>query len=244
MPVETSIIIRTKNEEKWLGKVLEMLLAQTYEDFEIILVDSGSTDRTLEIAKRFPVKIFKIPQESFSYPYALNYGIEKSEAEKFIVIISGHSIPILKTWLEDGIKNFAGHDNLMGIYGFTRAMPGAGLCDRFFDLFWNGFKKRKRYVVSKSGTGIMGFTNALIRKDLWEKRRFNEKYGLGGEDEDWSSYWFGRRYIAIRDDKFTVRHSHNLGPIGWYRQFQYWKSLKKPQPFQQLSFRRDSARRS
>ena len=108
--IETSIIIRTRNEEKWLGRVLEMLFKQTYKNFEVILVDSGSNDQTLEIAEKHSVKIFKIPQEKFSYPYALNYGISKSEALKFIVIISGHSLPISHTWLSDGIKNFKQYD--------------------------------------------------------------------------------------------------------------------------------------
>jgi glycosyltransferase involved in cell wall biosynthesis len=77
--IETSIIIRTRNEEKWLGRVLEALFGQTYKNFEVILVDSESSDRTLEIAKKFPVKIFNILQKDFSYPHALNYGIEKTK---------------------------------------------------------------------------------------------------------------------------------------------------------------------
>lgn len=47
-----SIIIRTKNEEKYLGQVLEMIKRQTYRDFAIIIVDNCSSDKTLEIAKK------------------------------------------------------------------------------------------------------------------------------------------------------------------------------------------------
>jgi glycosyltransferase involved in cell wall biosynthesis len=251
MSIETSVIIRTKNEEKWLGVVLDMLFKQTYKNFEVILVDSGSRDRTLEIGRKFPVKIFEIPQEKFSYPYALNYGIEKSEAEKFVVIISGHSIPISDTWLECGIKNFTKYDKLMGVYGFTRAMPGAGLCDKFFDFIWSlprfawhVFGREAKFVVLKNRMGVMGFTNAIVRKDLWEKRNFNEDYGQGGEDKDWADYWFRRGCIAVLDEKFTVRHSHNLGLAGWYRQFKHWKSISNPQPFKPLFFRRDPAHKS
>jgi hypothetical protein len=92
--------------------------------------------------------------------------------------------------------------------------------------------------------GVMGFTNAIIRRDLWEKRKFNQDYGQGGEDSDWANYWFQQGYVAVLDEKFTVRHSHNLGPVGWFRQFQHWKSIACPRPFKPLSFRGDATHRS
>lgn len=53
--METGIIIRTKNEERWIGKCLEKIFKQTYKNFEVVIVDSGSTDKTLEIAGKFRV---------------------------------------------------------------------------------------------------------------------------------------------------------------------------------------------
>ncbi len=249
---EVSIIIRTRNEEKWLGVVLGRIFNQTYKSFEVIIIDSESSDKTLEIAKKFPVKIFKILQKDFSYPYALNYGISKASASsKFIVIISGHSIPISRAWLKDGIENFKRYEKIMGVYGFVKAMPGASICDKIVGLFWRmarpwryGFGKDGRYIIEKAGMGVMGFTNAIILKELWEKRKFNEEYGMGGEDGDWADFWFKRGKKAIRDVRFTVYHSHNLGPIGWYRQFQYWRSLSRPQPFKFLSHRKEKTHSS
>jgi rhamnosyltransferase len=43
-----SFVIRTKNEEKFIGKVLDLLQKQTYQNFEIIIVDSGSTDLVVQ----------------------------------------------------------------------------------------------------------------------------------------------------------------------------------------------------
>ena len=102
MKPETSIIIRTKNEEKWLGECLKKLREQTYSDFEIIVVDSGSTDWTLEIAKKSDARIVQIKPEEFSYPFALNVGCRHATATEYFVILSGHSLPISRTWLEDG----------------------------------------------------------------------------------------------------------------------------------------------
>ena len=245
MEVETSIIIRTKNEERWLGVVLKKISQQTYKKFEVIIVDSGSTDQTLEIAGRFGVKIFRIPPENFSYPYALNYGIERSSAGKYIVIISGHSVPVSETWLEDGLNNFSRYEKIMGVYGFLRALPGTGFWDKFF-LNWRYFFRRlvilgkyRNFLVYSGKMGVMGFTNAVILRELWNKRIFNEDYGAGGEDGEWANYWFIRGYRAVKDEKFTVFHSHNLGLLEWYRQYRYWKALVRPRPFnpKELDFR-------
>ena len=100
--LETSIIIRTKNEERYLEHVLLMLKKQTYKNFETVIVDDNSTDKTLEIAKKYNCKIVKIPEGKFNYPYACNFGIRESIGE-YIVFISGHSIPINTKWLENGL---------------------------------------------------------------------------------------------------------------------------------------------
>lgn len=240
---ETSIIIRTKNEGEWLEVVLENIFNQTYKNFEVIIIDSGSKDKTLEIAKRFPVKVFEIPAKDFSYPYALNYGINRAEATKYIIILSAHSIPVSNTCLEDGLNNFRKYKNIMGVYGFLKPLPRATFWDRFFmsglDFLRQIFDKSEQMIIDKDAMGVMGFTNAIILKELWNKKNFNEDYGLGGEDVEWAKYWFNKGYRAIKDRRFTVKHSHNLGLFGWYKQFQYWKSLGAPHSFNSLKFRKD-----
>lgn len=243
--IETSIIIRTKNEEKWIGIVLEKLFRQSYQNFEIIIVDSGSKDSTLENAKKFPVKIFQISPDKFSYPYALNYGILQTSANKYIVIMSAHSLPISDNWLQDGLKDFENFKQVAGVYGFLKPLPNASFADK---LIMNGLNfirrllsRQQRYIIRQPGMGVLGFTNAIIRKDLWNNRRLNEEYGAGGEDGEWASYWLQKGYIVVKDWKFSVYHSHNLGFLGWYKQFYYWKSLTNPKPFEPLLFRKDKA---
>lgn len=238
--IETSVIIRTKNEEKWIGKVLDRLFEQTYKNFEIIVVDSGSIDKTLDIVKKYPIKLFQIKPEEFTYPYALNYGCDKSNASKYIVFLSAHSLPLSKDWLESGVENFS-NNKVLGAYGMMQALPDGTIWEK---LIFNSFLVKLRMAFNykkefyESGMGIMGFTHAIIRKDLWKKRKFNEEYALGGEDEEWSRYWFSRGYIAIKDAKFSVAHSHGLGLKDLIAQYKYWQSLNKPQKFKKLEFRK------
>ena len=77
MKPKISIVIRTKNEERWILKCLEQIKKQTFRDFEIILVDNNSTDQTVQKATIAGVKkIFVI--KNFLPGKALNLGIKKS----------------------------------------------------------------------------------------------------------------------------------------------------------------------
>src|SRR3989344_667142 len=137
MTPETAIIIRTKNEERWIGECLRRLQNQTYRDFEIVVVDSGSTDRTLVIIGQYDVRLFHIPPEDFSYPYALNHGCERAQAAKYLVMLSAHSLPISDTWLQDGINGFV-HDRVMGVYGGIRALPDGSVWEKLLWHKWSG----------------------------------------------------------------------------------------------------------
>jgi len=238
--METSILIRTKNEQKWLSVVLQKLKQQTYKNFDIIIVDSGSTDNTLNIAKRYTKHILHIKQKNFSYPYALNIGCEYAHATKYLVMLSAHSVPISNTWLQDGIDDFT-NDEIVGVYGNVWALPDATTWEKILFNKWIGqleIKFNRKNIIYKQKIGVLGFTNAIIRKDLWDKYHFDESYGAGGEDGQWAGYYLEKGYKIIADSKFAVYHSHNLGIRGLYKQYKNWKSLTKPQDFEQLKFRK------
>ena len=74
-----SIIIRTKNEERWISSCLESVYSQTYQNIEVILVDNYSTDKTVEKAKKFPIKLVKI--KNFTPGRAINKGILASKGD-------------------------------------------------------------------------------------------------------------------------------------------------------------------
>lgn len=55
-----SLIIRTKNEERWISSCLRSIFDQTFKSFEVIIVDNCSTDQTVRRAKEFPVRVVSI----------------------------------------------------------------------------------------------------------------------------------------------------------------------------------------
>ncbi len=242
MEIETSIIIRTKNEEKWVGEVLRRLEEQTYQDFEVIVIDSGSKDNTLKIVKKSPkVTLLQIPPQDFSYPYALNYATERSKGEKYICILSAHSVPLKETFLEQGIKDLGIDQSVFGAYGMWRAHKDSTFWDKFFIWFFEKiFILGNPLIYKKSRGGILQFTNALFKREFWEKRKFDERYGAGGEDQEWAEYWIAKGYKVVLDKNLGVYHSHYLSLWGWIRQYIEWKKELKPAPFKPLKFRKSA----
>ena len=89
-----SIIIRTYNEGKYLAKVLESIQNQSFEgNFKIIVIDSGSTDNTLQIAETYKCKTVHIKKEQFSFGRSLNYGCDAATGD-LLIFISAFVSPI------------------------------------------------------------------------------------------------------------------------------------------------------
>jgi len=227
--MKTSIIIRTKNESQFIGTVLDKLATQTEKDFEVIVVDSGSEDKTLEIVNSYKdklnLKLFNIPPEKFTYPYALNYGC-KNALGKFLVFVSGHSVPLNEHWLKAGLDDFE-NDNVGGVYGPVYPLKNASFWEKLLYGASNIIKRKKK-VIKRAGMGVGGNTNAIIPQNLWVKYHFDEKnYWDGGEDGDWAKHFFDEGYVMIFEPKFAIFHSHGFGLVRFIKQYIHWYKLAK-----------------
>ena len=123
-----SIIIRTKNEERWIVPCLKSIFSQTYKNFEIIIVDNYSTDKTIEKAKQFKIsKILKI--KKFFPGKAINMGIKSSKGD-YVVILSAHAIPTNNLWLEKFVKAIEEDEKFAGVYGRQEPMSFSSPSDK------------------------------------------------------------------------------------------------------------------
>ena len=117
--LKASIIVRTRNEEFWIGHCLEAIFLQEFDSFEVILVDNNSIDNTIKVAQRYPIsKIVNI--DNFLPGKALNDGIRASAGD-YIVCISSHCVPKDKNWLRNLYDNFNNNKKIAGVYG--RQLP-------------------------------------------------------------------------------------------------------------------------
>lgn len=174
-----SIVIRCYNEADHLGKLLHGISEQTMDDYEVVLVDSGSTDGTLELAKSFPVdKIEHIPPKEFSFGRALNYGCEAANGE-FCVIASAHVYPRRDDWLEELLEKFE-NDDVALIYGKQRGNDVTTFAEN--QIFKQWFPE---HDIDRQEHPFCNNANAAIRRSVWEEFPYDERI-TGLEDVDWA----------------------------------------------------------
>ena len=114
---KASIIILTKNEEKNVGACLDAVYAQKVDfDFEVVVVDSGSTDRTLEIVRATPARVFEIPPQDFDHGATRQYGAEQARGQ-FVVTLVADATPVDDRWLAEILAPFDANPQLAGVYG-------------------------------------------------------------------------------------------------------------------------------
>ena len=115
--MKISVVIRTLNEEKYLEELLLKIRSQEISnlEMEIVIIDSGSTDRTIEIAKKYQCRITYITKEEFTFGRSLNLGSEYATGD-ILIYISGHCIPINNKWLIKLIDPIINH-NAGYVYG-------------------------------------------------------------------------------------------------------------------------------
>ena len=116
---KVSIIVRTYNEERWIAHCLEAIFSQDFDNFEVIIVDNSSSDYTVKVANRYPVRTI-INIDKFIPGKAINDGIRASTGN-YIVCISAHCIPKDDQWLSNLYNNFKDNQKLAGVYG--RQLP-------------------------------------------------------------------------------------------------------------------------
>lgn len=199
---EISIIIRTKNEERWISHSLSMLFNQDFKDFEVILVDNKSTDHTVEVAKRFPIKKI-VNIENFSPGHAINEGIRVSSGN-YIVCLSAHCVPKSTLWLTQLLSNFADNPKLAGVYGRQLPVSFTSAVDKRDLLIVFGLDRRiqiKDYFFHNA--------NSMIRRDIWETLPFDENV-TNIEDRVWGKAVIDARYQIIYDPLAEVYHHHGL----------------------------------
>ena len=173
---------------------------QTLKDFEVILVDNNSTDKTVEKAHLAGVKIFLI--KKFLPGKALNLGIKNSQGE-YIVCLSAHCIPTNKNWLKNLIKNFELEKNVAGVYGRQEPMEFSRDADKR-DLFLVFGLDRKVQIRDS----FFHNANSIIKKSVWNKIKFDEKIS-NIEDRLWGEKVIQSGYKLIYEPSKCISSSRN-----------------------------------
>jgi glycosyltransferase involved in cell wall biosynthesis len=176
--MKVSVIIRSYNEADHIERLMLGLRAQALQPHEVILVDSGSTDATVEIARRYGAKVVSIDKAEFTFGRALNRGIATAEGD-VCVFPSAHIYPVYDTWIQKLAAPFM-DERVVLAYG--RQVGGER----------NKFSEHRifsRWFPAESALPQRGYfcnnANCAIRRSAWEKQPYDETL-TGLEDLAWA----------------------------------------------------------
>jgi glycosyltransferase involved in cell wall biosynthesis len=206
-----SIVIRACNEEKHIGQLLEGIAGQSLKDLEIILVDSGSTDRTIEITSRFPVQVVHIQPEDFTFGYSLNQGIAHSRGE-MIVIASAHVYPVYPDWLECLLAPFTDPQVAL-TYGKQRGNSLNKFSEQ--QIFHHWYPDQSQHHQPYP---FCNNANAAIRRSVWESFHYDETLP-GLEDLEWARRIMAKGYSLSYVAEAEVIHLHEETPRAVYNRY-------------------------
>jgi rhamnosyltransferase len=195
-----TVIMRSKNSADTIGQALSALFAQRCRDFELLVVDSGSTDRTLEIVRRYPARLIEIAPTDYYPGPVLNLAIAESRSE-IVVFQNSDVVPLTADALGALLAPF---DDPAVQAAFARQVP------RPEAHTW----VRRDYAAAFPATGDApswlpySLPFAAMRKSAWRTRPFYSD-AWGSEDTEWGAWArrAGHRIVYAPDAQ--VMHSHN-----------------------------------
>jgi len=206
-----SIVIRAYNEEEHIGRLLTGISHQNIKDVQVILVDSGSQDATVQIASQYPVKIVNIAPQEFTFGRSLNLGIGQADAD-FVVLASAHVYPVYPDWLEQMLKPFE-NPRVALTYGKQRGSATTAFSELQIFKTWY-----PDYANPHQSTPFCNNANAAIRRDLWEQNPYDETLP-GLEDLAWGQWAFDQNYLLAYTPEAEVIHVHNESTGGIFNRY-------------------------
>lgn len=208
---DCSIIIRAYNEEKHIRRLLTGIAEQTVKNVQVILVDSGSTDRTIEETNGFLLEVVNIPPEEFTFGHSLNVGIEHARAD-LIVMASAHVYPVYPDWLETLLAPFK-EKNVALTYGKQRGSETSHFSERQIFHTWY-----PEHSVTQQSFPFCNNANAAIRRALWQFHPYDETLP-GLEDLAWAKWAQESGSSICYVAEAEVIHVHNESTAGIFNRY-------------------------
>ncbi|NJK59135.1 MAG: glycosyltransferase family 2 protein [Oscillatoriales cyanobacterium SM2_1_8] len=200
--MRVSVIVRCCNEERDIGRLLAGILRQR-GDFEpeIVVVDSGSTDRTLEVVGRYPTKVVHIPQAAFSFGRSLNWGCAAATGE-ILAIASAHVYPVYDDWLQQLVTPLLANPQIALVYGKQRGDKDTQFSEHRIFARWF-----PEVSTPWQTHPFCNNANAALRRSLWAQLPYDETL-TGLEDLAWAKAVLALGYGVAYQAEAEVVHRH------------------------------------
>lgn len=220
--VLVTVVIPTKNGGPLLDRVLSSIFSQQAPwAFEVLVVDSGSTDETLTIARKYPrLRLIQIEPAEFGHGKTRNLAVESAKGE-YVAMLTQDALPSSSSWLVELLKPVLEDDRVAGVFGRHIAYPESSVFTRYeLEQHFAGFTRypvielddRQRYLTDEGYRQLLYFfsdNNALLRRSVWEQIPYPEVDFA--EDQAWACKIVEAGYRKAYSHNAAVYHSHEYG---------------------------------
>ncbi|HYG23553.1 MAG TPA: glycosyltransferase [Verrucomicrobiae bacterium] len=200
-----SIIVRSFNEAWALRETLPALQEQEYRKWELIVIDSGSSDGSVELIQRARPRYFiQIKPEEYNPSRVMNLGMKLTSSD-FAIFLNADATPQNSNWLRplvDGLQD----PRIAAVFG--KQIPRPGCRAVFAHDYERCFGPSRE---SAQWEHFFSMANSGIRKDVWSQRGFLEAMQYS-EDDEYTRWCCAQGYRVLYVPESVVMHSHNYSP--------------------------------
>jgi len=209
--MDVSIIILTKNAGEGFATLLQRLSSQKFDgNYEIIVIDSGSTDGTLEIASSFRVKTVRIKPEEFHHGRTRNLGAEQA-SRSVLVYITQDALPLHDDWLHKLTADLKDPQVAM-VVGRQIPWQHTKPPEKFF---YSYYFPEHRIEVTRDASDyyrdnmFISNVNSAIKKDVWQQFKFSEDIA-SAEDKEFAKRLLLAGWKIVYQPDAVVYHAHDF----------------------------------
>jgi rhamnosyltransferase len=221
-PPIASVVVLTFNAGPDFEALLDKLFVQEIDfPYEVLVIDSGSTDGTADLARRYGASVHRIPQAEFNHGATRDLGISLSRG-KYVALIVQDAVPLDDRWLAAMVENLDRDELVAGVYGRQIPYPESSPLARVLVNGWAtaDLERREQFTGDLSSYRRIGpaerrllatFDNvsSCVRRSVWEEIRF-ERTSFG-EDVRWAKRVVEAGYKLVYEPRSAVYHSHERG---------------------------------
>jgi len=205
-----SIILRSYNEAWALRETLPALRAQEYKNWELIVIDSGSTDGSVELIRNFNPKHFhEIKSSDYNPSRVMNWGMRLARGD-FGIFLNADATPQNENWLRPLVDVLKEPKNA-AVFG--KQIPRLD-CQAVYACDYERCFGAKR--ESANWQHFFSMVSSGIRKDIWAQRGFLEKLQYA-EDDEYTRWAKSRGFNVVYCPESVVMHSHNYTAAQAYK---------------------------
>jgi GT2 family glycosyltransferase len=217
--VKASIVVPAKNEAANLPRLLDAVFSQRAPwPFEVIVIDSGSTDGSQDVVRRSPARLVEIRPKEFNHGATRNLGCREARGEILVCLVAD-ALPANRDWLATLVENFDADPRVAGVYSRQLPREGAGPIERRQLLAWMASSPDRRVAEIASPEAFAALTpherrmlanfddvSSARRRSVWEEIPIAEN--LWAEDVDWSRKAILAGHRIVFEPRSLVFHSH------------------------------------